>query len=266
MRRHLLALTAGVLAAPAFAQTPPPPVAPGTVTAEAVEVVRVKPDQAKVYVTAASRNADPVTASDEAGEQAKKFADGVTRLKVKGLKAKADPVKVAKLTDERVVIRGGLGGPGAPPAETQASQQVVITISDPDPKALADAVDKVQREAIKEGLTGAAPDGMLSTRYTTDMVKVAYLKQEGIDDLLAAALGKATKKATARAEAIAGGLGLKLGAVVSADELPSGGDPASALVTTSALSRGSTAVSPTAELVEGELVRTVRVRVVYAVK
>jgi uncharacterized protein YggE len=268
MRSHVVALSLVAFAAPAFAQTPPPPVVPGTVTAEAAEVVRVKPDQAKVYVTAASRNADPATASDEAGELAKKFADLVTRLKVKGLKAVADPVKVAKLVDERsMVLRGGgIGGVAAPPADTQASQQLVITITDPDPKALADAVDKVQREAIKEGLTGAAPDGMLSTRYTSDMVKVAYLKQDGIDDLLAAALGKATKKATARAEAIAGGLGMKLGAVVSADELPAGGDPTSALVTTSALSRGSTAVSPSAELVEGELVRTVRVRVVYAVK
>ena len=79
MRRHAVVLGRGALALPAFAQTTPPPVIPGTVTAEAVEVVRVKPDQAKVYVTAASRNADAVTASDEAGEQAKKFADTVTR-------------------------------------------------------------------------------------------------------------------------------------------------------------------------------------------
>lgn len=270
MRSRVVLLATFALAVPAFAQTPPPPVVPGTVTAEATEVVRVKPDQAKVYVTAASRNADPSAATDEAGELAKKFADGVTRLKVKGLKAAADPVKVAKLVDERsVVLRGGggFGGPGGAAAmEVQASQQLVITITDADPKALVEAVEKVQREAIKEGLTGAAAEGSLSTRYTSDMVKVAYLKQDGIDDLLAAALGKATKKASARADAIAGGLGLKLGAVVSAEELPSGGDPASALVTTSALSRGTSAVSPSAELVEGELVRTVRVRVVYAVK
>ncbi len=262
----LVALVA--LALPVFAQTTPPPVIPGTVTAEATEVVRVKPDQAKVYVTAASRNPDATTASDEVSELAKKFTDGVTRLKVKGLKATPDPVKVAKLTDDRMALRGGFpGGPGAPPAETQASQQVVITITDADPKALVEAVEKVQREAIKEGLTGAAAEGNLSTRYTSDMVKVAYLKQDGLDDLLAAALGKATKKATARAEAIATGLGLKLGAVVSAEELPAGTDVASALVS-SPLMRTTTAaaVSPSAELVEGELVRTVRVRVVYAVK
>jgi hypothetical protein len=147
----------------------------------------------------------------------------------------------------------------------QASQQVVVTLADPDPKALVDGVEKVQREAIKEGLTGAAPEGSLSSRYTTDMVRVAYLKQEGMDDLLTAALGKATKRATARAEAIAGGLGMKLGAVVAAEELPAGGDPSAVFSPTSALARG-TNVNPSAELVEGELVRTVRVRVVYAVK
>jgi hypothetical protein len=263
MRRLAAALALAVVT-PAFAQTPvPATTVASTVTAEATEVVRVKPDQAKVYVTAASRNADPATATDEATEQAKRFADVVARQKAKGLKAVADPVKVAKLTDERsVVIRGGAAA--APPTEVQASQQLVITITDPDVKALVEAVEKVQREAIKEGLTGAMPEGMLSSRYTTDMVRVAYLKQEGMDDLLTAALTKATKKATARAEAIAAGLGVKLGAVVAAEE--AGGAAADAPITFSSPSsvRGAT-VPATAELVEGELVRTVRVRVVYAV-
>lgn len=265
MRRRTLVLTLALLAAPAIAQTSVQPVL-NTVTAEATEVVRVKPDQAKVYITAVSRNADPSVASDEAAEQAKRFADGVQRLKVKGLKATTDPVKVAKLTDERLALRGGLGvGGAAPPMEVQASQQVVITVADTDPKALVDGVERIQREAIKEGLTGAAPEGSLSTRYTTDMVRVAYLKQEGIDDLLTAALGRATKRATARAEAIASGLGMKLGAVVAAEELPAGSDPSAVFSATSSLTRG-TNVNPSAELVEGELVRTVRVRVVFAVK
>jgi uncharacterized protein YggE len=123
-----------------------------------------------------------------------------------------------------------------------------------------EAVEKVQREAIKEGLTGAMPEGMLSTRYTTDMVRVAYLKQDGMDDLLTAALTKATKKATTRAEAIAAGLGVKLGAVVSAEE---GGNE---LRYGSARYYSPGGTDGDDELVDGELVKTVRVRVVYAVK
>lgn len=260
MRTHTLALALALTgSALAVAQTPPP--VPGTVTAEATEVVRVKPDQAKVYVTATSRNADASTASDEAADLAKRFTQELQRMQVKGLKATADAVKVVKMTDDRVILRGG----AVPPSEMQASQQVVVTLTDADPKALTEAVEKVQREAIKEGLTGAAADSApLSTRYATDTVRVAYTLNSGMEDLLTAALTKATKKATARAEAIAAGLGKKLDAVVSADELPAGADP-SAVLTASSLTRGTT-VNPSAELVEGELVRTVRVRVVYAVK
>lgn len=260
MRRHTLAVALALAASSlTFAQAPTP--APSTVTAEATEVVRVKPDQAKVYATASSRNADAALASDEAAELAKRFATGVQKLQVKGLKVSTDAVKVSKMTDDRVIIRGG----AMSPTEIQASQQVVVTITDADPKALSEAVEKVQKEAIKEGLTGSAAEGTpISSRYATDMVRVAYLKQEGMDDLLAAALGKATRKATARAEAIAGGLGMKLGVVVSADELPAGIDPSAVFTASSSLTRGAN-VNPSAELVEGELVRTVRVRVVYAV-
>lgn len=259
MRRlSAVALTLAVVA-PAFAQTT---AVTSTVTADATEVVRVKPDQAKVYVTAVGRNQDAATASDEAADLAKRFAGTVKQLKVGGLKVATDPVKVVKVTDERAALRGGFGGPGgATPVEMQAQQQVVITITDADPKGLTDAVEKVQREAVKEGLTGGVADGLtLSSRYTSDTVRVAYSRQDGQDELMAAALTKATRKATARAEAIAAGLGMKLGAVVSADEMPGGG------VTTaesSALSR--TSVATANDLVEGELVRTVRVRVVFAV-
>jgi len=263
MRAHALALALTLTgSALTFAQTSQP--LPGTVTAEATEVVRVKPDQAKVYATASSRNADATVASDEAADLAKRFTQEVQKMPGKGLKATADAVKVSRMTDERVVLRGG----AVPPTEMHASQQVVITITDADPKTLTEAVEKVQRAAIKEGLTGSAADAYpLSSRYSTDTVRVAYLKQDGMDDLLTAALGKATKKATARAEAIATGLGMKLGAVVAAEELSgtagAAADPAGTFGT-SALR--ATAVSTAGDLVEGELLRTVRVRVVYAVK
>ncbi len=265
MRRlSAVALTLAVLA-PAFAQT----TVTSTVTADATEVVRVKPDQAKVYVTATGRNQDATTASDEAADQAKKFAAAVKQFKVNGLKVATDPVKVVKVTEDRARGFAGPGGPGGGPSEMHAQQQVVVTVSDADPKALTDAVEKVQREAVREGLTGGVADGLpVSSRYTTDTVRVAYSRQDGQDELMAAALTKATKKATARAEAIAAGLGMKLGAVVSADEMPGGSVASADPSVSTAFGLTSSARTTTAagsELVEGELVRTVRVRVVFAV-
>lgn len=251
----------------ALAQSPP-----GTVTADATETVRVKPDQARVVFYARVKNPEANQATDDTGEIVRKFGEAVDKLKLKGAKVAVAPLQTSRVGEENngVIVRGGPGGGGPlPQKDVQASREVVVTVTDADFTALSETLERLQKEAYSAGLGGAK----VNSGYNpfgggeSEKVKVTYHRKDGIDEQTTAALAKATKKATARAEAIATGLGLKLGAVVSAEELPAGGDPTSTLLSTSlSRSTGSTAISPSAELVEGELVRTVRVRVVYAVK
>ena len=262
---RLAALALLVAPVVALAQTP----APGTVTADATETVRMKPDQARIVLTARTRSPDAAMAADEATEQTKKFAEAVDKLKLKGVKVTTAPLQTAKGAEDST---GGVrviqpGGPGAaiPPKEVQATREVVVTVSEADFTALADAVEKVQREAYAAGLSGAKANTGYNPFGGSDgeKIKVTYHRKEGGDELTTAALAKATKKATARAEAIASGLGMKLGAVVSAGEVDTV-EPA-ATATRINLYGGDPAEATKDDLVDGELVRTVRVRVVYAV-
>jgi uncharacterized protein YggE len=198
-----------------------------SVTAEGAVTVRLKPDRAKVSLYVSVRDKTGERADEKADELAKDLADDVVRLRLKGVTAEVDPAAVVK-EPEKGYLPGPPGGVvivGDPPVV----RRVVVTVSDPDPKAVAEAVGKVQREGAKYG--------------PTDSPRVVYSRADDGDDATAAALSKATKKAAARAEAIATGLGLKLGTVVAADEIPTAPDVYD----------------------DGEVLRTVRVRVIYAV-
>jgi hypothetical protein len=247
----------------ALAQTPPP----STVTADATETVRMKPDVARVVIQARAKNAEPNLAADESGELAKKFAEAVDKLKLKGAKVVVAPVQTARVGEENnngVIVRGPGGGGPAPQKDVQATREVVVTIAEADFAALSEAVEKVQKEAYASGLGGAK----VNTGYNpfgggeSERVKVTYLRKDGVDELTTPALAKATKKATARAEAIATGLGMKLGAVVSAGEVETA-DTATPANPRISLYGGETVETTKDDLVDGELVRTVRVRVVY---
>lgn len=199
-----------------------------SVTAEGTETVRLKPDRAKVSLFVSVRDKTGERAGEKADDLAKDLADDVARLRLKGVTAEVDPAVVAKEVDKGYMT--GPGGVVVVPADPPVVRRVLVTIANPDPKGLAEAVGKVQREGAKYG--------------PADAPKVVYSRADDSDDGTAAALGKATKKATARAEAIAAGLGMKLGAVVAADEV----------------------ASTTPDVYDdGEVLRTVRVRVVYAV-
>jgi uncharacterized protein YggE len=263
---RLAALALLLAPAVALAQTP----AAGTVTADATETVRMKPDQARVVLSARVKSPDAATAADEAAEQAKKFAEAVDKLKLKGVKVSTAPLQASKGAEDnsggvRVIGPGGAGGAVAP-KEVQATREVVVTVSDADFAALSEAVEKVQREAFAAGLSGAKANTGYNPFGATDgeRIKVTYHRKEGADELTTAALGKAAKKATARAEAIASGLGMKLGAVVSAGEVDAV-EPASAAAARISIYGGDPAEASKDDLVDGELVRTVRVRVVYGV-
>jgi uncharacterized protein YggE len=248
------------------AQTPP---TPGTVTADATETVRVKPDQVRVVFFARVKNPEATQATDDTGEMVKKFGESVDKLKLKGAKVAVAPVQSARVGEEtNGIIRGGPGGGvPAPQKDVQATREVVVTVSDADFTALSEAVEKLQKEAYAVGLGGAKAN----TGYNpfgggeSERVRVTYHRKDGIDDLTTAALARATKKATARAEAIASGLGMKLGAVVSAGEVDAG-EPAPTATPRINLYGGEPTEATKDDLVDGELVRTVRVRVVYAVK
>lgn len=216
-----------------------------SITAEGTEIVRVSPDEARVVATAVSINADSGLASDDAIERADRFTERVQLLKTKGLKVTADPVTLTRLTN--------LNGPGRPRAEViRASRTVAVTISDADPKRLAALVTSIQQEAIKEGLTGPPSDTeLLPGGGSAEAMRVTFSRRTPVEEQSAAALTKATRKATARAEAIASGLGMKLGQVLAAEEVLPAPD-------------STTGAAASGELVEGELVLTVRVRVVFS--
>lgn len=263
--RRTAALLATLLAAPFVAAQAP------TVTAEATETVRVKPTQAKIVVYAQVKNPDATTASDEAAEQAKTFTEAVGKLKLKTTVTPL-PLKAAKVgpNDEAgaavVVAPMAAGGQPMPPKETQVSRPLVVTVSAADFKALAEAVDLVQKEAGKAGLEGEKKTSIYDpfNRGGGGAVKVKYFSPDGWDAPTAAALAKATKAATARAEAIAAGLGVKLGAVLSAGEADAAEAAKSASLAAAVYGAETDTPGPD-DLVDGDLVRTVKVRVVFQV-
>lgn len=269
MRRLLL--LCGLLALPpvATAQTPAKP----TVAAEATEVIRAKPDTARVVFTVAVRNADADTASTDTDTLVTQFTDALTKLKLTGVKATPDPLRVDRieLTNNR-----GIAGPGV--GEFNAVRTVVVTVTDADPAKLVTLLEKVQKEAAKQNVGGEmGPASYNGFQYEKNGgVKVAYTRAEdGWEEASTAAVAKATQRAMKKAEALAAGAGLKLGDLVSVGEVPADAPRAtSPLVATttgsSAYGGGTANPGVTADtldsFIDGELVRRVKVRVVYSTK
>jgi uncharacterized protein YggE len=267
MRFVQLALLLAALPAVAAAQTPAKP----TVSAEATEVLRAKPDTARLVFTVASRNADADTASADTDTLVTQFTDALTKLKLTGVKATPDPLRVdrVELTNNR-----GIAGPGV--GEFNAVRAVVVTATDADPAKLSALVEKVQKEAAKQNVGGEmGPASYNGFQYEKNGgVKVAYTRAEdGWEEATNAAAAKATQRAMKKAEALAAGAGLKLGELVSVGEVPADAPRAAIPVVgsgTAVFGGGSANPGVTADtldaLVDGELVRKVRVRVVYSTK
>jgi uncharacterized protein YggE len=267
MRRLLLVCWLAVLP-PAFAQAPFKP----TVTAEATEVIRAKPDTARVVYSLSSRNPDSETATSDNDTLTTTFVDAVAKLKLAGVKAAPEPLRVDRV--ELGNNRGAMIGGG----DYNAVRAVVVTATDPDPAKLAALVEKVQKEAAKQGVGGevgpAVYNGMQYERASG--VKVAYSRaEESWDAATGEAIAKATKRAVQRAEAVAKGAGLTLGDLVSVGEVPNESLKATPLTPTTVSSSvpylgGQVNPGVTADTldayIDGELVRKVRVRVVYSTK
>lgn len=259
MRLTVLALLA---AAPlALAQTPPAPT-PGNISVDAVEVVRQKPDMVKLYMKVEARNEDAKVAADEAADEAKKMADGLGKLKVDGMTVATLQQRTIR---SEVLGRGGVPGGGVQGVvDYRVIKPLVVSVTASDADKFTAAVEKVQVEAFKLGLVSDLANDNYS--YTpggqekNSPFRAVYGRKAGWEELTPAALEKATKKARAKAEALAAGSGVKLGDVVSVTETSgysgsSGYNPYGTV---------ATPAEPEDELVDGELVRKIRVRVVFA--
>jgi uncharacterized protein YggE len=268
MRRLLFALLAS-LPAVALAQTPPATPAPtgGNIAVEAVEVVRQKPDTVKLYMKVEARNSEASAASDEATDEAKKMTDGLAKLKLTGVTVAALPQRTVRT---EVLNRNVPGGQGQGQVEYRVVKPITVTVTESDPDKFAAAAEKVQMEAFKLGLMPDLTNDNTSYNPSTGQqeknspFRAVYSRKGGWDELTGPALEKATKKARAKAEALAAGSGVQLGAVSSLTEVlgynPNqyGYNPYGGVV--------STAADPEDSLVDGELVRQIRVRVVFATK
>lgn len=265
MRRLLFALLASLPTA-SVAQTPLVVAnAPNNITVEAQEVVRQKPDAVKLYMKVEVRNSEAAQAADEASDEAKKMADGLNKLKLTGVTVSTPQQRLVR--SEVVQNRGG-NVPGVVEYRVIRPVQVVVTDSDPD--KFAAAVEKVQLEAFKLGLVSDLANDNLMYNSSTGQnernspIRAVYSRKGGWEELTGPALEKATKKARAKAEALAAGAGVKLGDVLSVSEVPTySSGPAYSPYGGSGLAATGEQED---EFVDGELSRKVRVRVVFATK
>lgn len=252
-----------VIGSIATGQTPTPPER-ATVTAEAVEVVRAKPDLAKLYFALVIKNGDAATASDENTEQTKLLTAAIAKLRLDGVTVIDQPQRVSRVETQNRAAPGNM--PFIP--EFHAVRPIVVTVSHADPDKLQAAVERVQYEAAQLGVSGetgnATYNGMSYERNAP--VRLVYERRAGWEDDTTEALARATKQAVQRARAMAEGAGLKAGEVLSVSEVPPTGPQT---VYNYAGNPAASAAGHTAdardEFTDGELVRRVRVRVVLAV-
>lgn len=260
MRRFAIALLLTLpLLAPA--QTPVAAGPPGNISVEAVEVVRQKPDTVKLFMKVEARNAESAAATDEASDEAKRMLDGLGKLKLTGVTVAALPHRTVRT---ETVGRGGV--PGS--VEYRVVKPITVTVSEADYDKFTAAVEKVQAEAFKLGLV---PDltndtttynSMSGQQEKNSPFRAVYSRKGGWDELTGPALEKATKKARAKAEALAAGAGLTLGGVSSLSEVPT----PTAYQYAGRYDGVAAAADPEDQLSDGDLVRQVRVRVVFATK
>ncbi len=262
--RRLAAVVLLSVSAAAFAQTPTPAPATvsGNISVEAVEVVRQKPDTVKLYMKVESRNAEAVTATDEATDEAKKVLDGLGKLKLTGVTVTPHPQRTVRT---ETIVRGGPGGQGT--VEFRVIKPITVSVTEADYDKFTAAVEKVQLEAFKLGLVPDLAADNFSYNSSGQQEKnspfrTVYSRKGGWDDLTGPALEKATKKARAKAAALAAGAGVTLGQVLSVNEVITYGSAPSY----NPYGAVNTAADPEDSLADGELVRQIRVRVVYATK
>jgi uncharacterized protein YggE len=236
---------------------------PITLTAEATEVVRLKPDQAKVYLSIESKEGNPDDAATAGDDTRKKLTEGIDKLGLKSVKVAAAQLKVTKDRDNSInrVLRVGPNGavPPAPPDTYTVVHPLVVTVSDADPDRLLRAVERVIQTAASAGVTGERTTEFRSSPYgeTRSGGRVVYGVKGGWDAAMEPALTKATERALKNAQALAKGVGATVQKVEAVEDLTQGGTVTQAVNSFDA----ALPVALDDELIDGELVRKVRVRV-----
>jgi uncharacterized protein YggE len=240
---------------------------PSTVSAEAVEYVRAKPDFAKLYLKVETRNTDLKAAAEEHDEAVKKAVEAIGKLKLKGVKVTPLASQVAKTeTDVRAAFAPGQPREPRTLVQYLNTGPLLVTVSDAAPDGLEATVLKLQREAAQLGLGGdLSVRGALSSLSTGiergTAPQVVYGRRDGWDELLAPAIEKATKRAVKKAELLAASAGLKPGEVLSVSD---GSVAVPAATNRTARFDDQTEADEQTTYTDGELVRKVRVRVVLA--
>ena len=268
MLRRLLFLSAFLLASPAFAQT-----REVGLTAEATETIRLQPDTAKIYFVIETKDPDANTATDNNVKLKKDLTDALDKLAIKGLTTKVTQKTVSKESSRNLngIIGGGGGGQPIPVVENvSVSTPLILTLSNADSAKLVETVEKILQSAVTLGISGAnSSDPRLGynpfNQTTSGKARVVYSTKAGWDESTDAALAKATARAKAKAAALAKGAAVTLGDLITVQEQPEAAAP----VENNPYYYLSPFSSRTAEepgLVDGELVKTIRVRVTYAVK
>lgn len=239
---------------------------PITLTAEATETIRLKPDQAKVYLSIESKEGNPDDAATTGDDTRKKLTEAIDKLGLKSVKVAASQLKVTKDRDNSInrVLRVGPNGavPPPPPDSYTVVHPLVVTVSDADPDKLLRAVERVIQTAASAGVTGERTTEFRASPYgeTRSGGRVVYGVKGGWDAAVEPALTKASERAVANARALARGVGATVQKVEAVEDVTAAGTTPGAAAA-NVIYDGS--ISPPAEdeLVDGELVRKVRVRV-----
>jgi uncharacterized protein YggE len=249
-RSTLLATTLMIAFASAVsAQTP------STVTTEAVATVRVKPDHAKIYLNLDAKAGEANGSVENSLAARKELIAAIDKLGLKNAKAIIQPQRISK---DREVSELFPNAPVKQIIETyETNQQVIYTVTDHDPAKLTDAIEKIAKAAANLGVSGDSgryiDDNIRMRRMIlggTGGLRIVYESKTGWDDAMLAGMTQATEKAVRQANALARGAGLKVIDVLKIEDITEG-EPMT----------GQRRDNSEEDMVDGELVRKVRVRV-----
>jgi uncharacterized protein YggE len=256
VRILLVSLFAGLSTPAVFGQVPTPIAPPNTISAEATETLRVAPDLARLSFSVVTKDAIAETSFTENEVLTKDLLTNIGKLKVTGLKITSQSYKIAKIESVLNGVPVAPGGNQPMKSDFRTVRTIVIFLKDSDVDQLQANIGAIQKEAAKVGVTGDS----LGMTYTgngyenQNTVRISYGLQNGWDDRSKEVLAKVTKRALERAQLLAEGAGLKVAEVVSITE------PTSTTVVNYV-----NGVVDTSDLVDGELVQKVNVRVTVRV-
>ncbi len=257
VRILLVSLLAGLGTPVVFGQVPAPVAPPNTISAEATETLRVAPDLARLSFSVVTKDAIAETSFTENEVLTKDLLTNIGKLKMTGLKVTSQSYKMSKIDTVLNGVAALPGGNQPMKSDFKTVRTIIIVLKDIDADQLQANVGIIQKEAAKVGVTGDSA-GISYNGFGNESqnnVRIAYGLQSGWDDHSKLVLAKVTKRALERAQLLADGAGLKVVEVVSITEPTA----------TPAVNYIYGATDTSDDLVDGELVQKVKVRVTVRV-